>query len=129
MHLTGSDYGIAYVDSEGEPFDGSETYRLRLPANPPAKDFWALTLYDPQTRSMLQSSQALPTLGSQTKGIKKNKDGSYDIYFGPKAPEGFENNWLATVPGKGWFVALRLYGPLQPWIDQVWRPGEIELVK
>jgi hypothetical protein len=125
----GSDYGIAYVDSEGEPFDGSETYRLRLPANPPAKDFWALTLYDPQTRSMLQSSQALPTLGSQTKGIKKNKDGSYDIYFGPKAPEGFENNWLATVPGKGWFVALRLYGPLQPWIDQVWRPGEIELVK
>jgi hypothetical protein len=41
----------------------------------------------------------------------------------------FENNWLATVPGKGWFVALRMDGPLEPWIEKTWRPGEIELVK
>ena len=55
-------------------------------------------------------------------------DGSYDVYFGPEAPEGYENNWLATVPGKGWFVALRMYGPLEPWIEKTWRPGEITLV-
>jgi hypothetical protein len=125
----GSDYGIAYVDTKKQPFDGSKTYRLRLPPNPPAKDFWALTVYDPQTRSMLQSGQPFPTVGSQTKGIKKNSDGSYDIYFGPKAPKGFENNWIETVPGKGWFVALRMYGPLEEWINKTWRPGEIELVK
>jgi hypothetical protein len=125
----GSDYGIAYVDAEKQPFDGSKTYRLRIPANPPAKDFWALTMYDNQTRSQLQTSQRFPTVGSQTKGLKKNKDGSYDIYFGPKSPKGFENNWLETIPGKGWFVALRMYGPLEPWINKTWRPGEIELVK
>jgi len=125
----GSDYGLAYVDSRKQPLDGSKTYKVQLPANPPAKDFWALTLYDNQTRSMLQTGQALPTIGSQTEGLRKNPDGSFDIYFGPKAPKGFENNWLETVPGKGWFVGLRMYGPLEPWIEKTWRPSEIELVE
>jgi len=125
----GSDYASAFVDSKKQPLDGSKTYKLTIPANPPAKDFWALTMYDNQTRSQLQTSQEFPTVGSQTKGIKKNKDGSCDIYFGPKAPEGYENNWLETIPGKGWFTILRIYGPLQPWIDQTWRPGEIELTQ
>ena len=124
----GSDYGIAYVDSEKQPLDGSKTYKLHLPPNPPVKDFWALTVYDNQTRSMLQTSQPKPTVGSQTEGIRLNDDGSYDIYFAPKPPKGYENNWIATVPGKGWFVALRMYGPLEAWIDKSWRPGEVELV-
>ena len=125
----GSDYGIAYVDSRKQPFDGSRTYRLHIPADPPAKDFWALTLYDNQTRSMLQTSQSFPTVGSQSEGFRENADGSYDIYFGPTPPEGYENNWLETVPGKGWFVILRMYGPLEAWIEKTWRPGEIELVR
>jgi hypothetical protein len=125
----GSDYGLAYVDSRKQPLDGSKTYKVHLPANPPAKDFWALTLYDNQTRSMLQTGQALPTIGSQTEGLRKNPDGSFDIYFGPKPPKGFENNWLETVPGKGWFVGLRMYGPLEPWIEKTWRPSEIERVE
>jgi hypothetical protein len=125
----GSDYGIAYVDSQKQPFDGSKTYKLRIPPNPPAKDFWALTMYDNQTRSQLQTAQRFPTVGSQTEGIRMNEDGSYDIYFGPEPPEGLETNWLATIPGKGWFVALRMYGPLEPWIEKTWRPGEIELVR
>jgi hypothetical protein len=124
----GSDYGLAFVDSRKQPLDGSKTYRLRLPPNPPAKDFWALTMYDNQTRSQLQTSQPFPTVGSQTDGIRQNADGSYDIYFAPKPPEGYENNWIETVPGKGWFVALRMYGPLEAWIEKSWRPGEIELV-
>jgi len=125
----GSDYGIAYLDSEKQPFDGSKTYKLHIPANPPVKSFWAVTIYDPQTRSMLQTSQAFPTVGSQTRGIKANQDGATDIYFGPQAPEGYENNWLETVPGKSWFVILRMYGPLKPWLDQTWRPSEIEVVE
>ena len=125
----GSDYGIAYLDSKKQPLDGSRTYKLNIPPKPPVKSFWAVTIYDPQTRSMLQTSQAFPTVGSQTKGIKVNKDGSTDIYFGPKAPKGYENNWLQTVPGKSWFAILRMYGPLKPWLDKTWRPGEIELVK
>jgi len=125
----GSDYGIAYVDSRKQPLDGSRTYRVRIPADPPAKEFWALTIYDTQTRSMLQTSQSFPSVGSQTEGFKQNADGSYDVYFGPKPPEGYENNWLETVPGKGWFVILRMYGPLEPWIEKTWRPGEIEVVE
>ncbi len=125
----GSDYAIAFVDSKELPFDGSKIYKLRLPPNPPAKDFWALTLYDNQTRSQLQTSQSFPSVGSQTQGIKANDDGSYDIYFSPKPPVGFENNWLETIPGKGWFVALRMYSPLKAWIDKTWRPNEVELVE
>lgn len=125
----GSDYSMGMLDSEGKVLDGSKTYRLRIPPNPPAKDFWAITMYDTQTRSQLQTDQQFPTKGSQDKGIKTNADGSMDIYFSPKAPAGQEGNWLQTIPGKSWFIALRIYGPEQPWIDQTWRPGKIELVK
>jgi hypothetical protein len=125
----GSDYGLIALDSQKRPLDGSKTYKLHLPPNPPVKDFWALTMYDTQTRSQLQTDQQFPTLGSQTEGVKKNPDGSYDIYFAPKPPKGKEGNWLQTIPGKSWWLALRMYGPLQAWIDQTWRPGEIELVE
>jgi hypothetical protein len=125
----GSDYSMAMLDSNGDIFDGSKTYKLHVPPNPPAKDFWAITMYDTQTRSQLQTDQQFPTKGSQDEGIKTNPDGSMDIYFSPTAPKGMENNWLQTIPGKSWFIALRIYGPEQPWIDQTWRPGEIELVK
>ena len=125
----GSDYCIAFKDSNHEAFDGGKTYKVHIPANVPVKDFWALTLYDSQTRSMLQTDQQFPTVGSQDEGFKQNEDGSYDIYFAPKAPKGFENNWLQTIPGKSWFVILRMYGPLKPFIDKEWRASEIELVK
>ncbi|WP_199880247.1 DUF1254 domain-containing protein [Flammeovirga pacifica] len=125
----GSDYAMAFVDDKKVPFDGRKTYKVTIPANPPAKNFWAVTVYDPQTRSMLQTDQAYPTVGSQTKGLKKNEDGSYDIYFGPKAPKGYENNWLQTVPGKSMFVILRLYGPTKVWHDRKWVPGNIQEIK
>lgn len=125
----GSDYALAMLDSEGQVLDGSKIYKLHIPPNPPVKDFWAVTMYDTQTRSQLQTDQQFPTLGSQTKGFKKNADGSYDIYFSPTPPKGWESNWLQTIPGKSWWIALRIYAPLQPWIDQTWRPGEIELVE
>jgi len=121
----GSDYAIAYLDSEKQPFDGSQLYQLTLPANVPVADFWAITIYDTQTRSQLQTNQPFPSVGSQTKGLKSNEDGSYTIYFGPKAPKGYENNWLETIPGKSWFTALRMYGPEQAWISKKWRPSEI----
>jgi len=78
---------------------------------------------------MLQNNQKFPSVDSNSEGLKSNEDGSLDIYFGPKAPTGYENNWIETVPGKSWFVILRMYSPLKPWIDQTWRPSEIELVK
>ncbi|MEO1091355.1 MAG: DUF1254 domain-containing protein [Pseudomonadota bacterium] len=125
----GSDYGIVGMAEGAEVLDGGKTYRLNLPPNPPAKDFWAVTLYDTQTRSQLQTDQQFPTLGSQTEGVQANADGSYDVYFAPEAPEGQAGNWLQTIPNKSWFAILRMYGPEQAWIDKSWRPGEIELVE
>jgi len=125
----GSDYTMAMLDSEKRPLDGAKTYKLTMPADVPVKDFWAVTMYDTQTRSQLQTDQQFPTLDSYTEGMQKNPDGSIDVYFGPTPPEGKESNWLQSVPGKGWFIALRMYGPLEPWLDGSWQPGEIELVE
>ena len=125
----GSDYALAVLDSNMQAFDGSKTYKLHLPKDVPVNDFWAVTIYDTQTRSQLQTSQSFPTVGSQSKGMIRNEDGSYDVYFAPEAPKGKEGNWLQTVPGKSWFTILRMYGPLEPWINKTWRPGEIEIVQ
>lgn len=125
----GSQYAIAYLDKDGNALDGSNTYKINLPSNVPAKDFWSFTLYDNQTRAMLQTDQRFPGLDNNKKGLKQNSDGSYDIYFGPKPPKGWENNWIQTVPGKGWNTILRLYGPLESFYDKSWKPGDPELVK
>lgn len=124
----GSQYAVAFGEANGDPFDGAKTYKLHLPPNVPAKDFWSLVLYDLQTRSMLQTDMRFPSISSQKKGVVVNPDTSVDVYFGPKAPEGKASNWVQTIPGKGWFTILRLYGPLQSWFDKTWKPGEIELV-
>jgi hypothetical protein len=96
---------------------------------PGGSDFiWAVIVYDDQTRSMVQTDQKARSFSSQDKRLKTNADGSVDFFFGPKAPAGMERNWVQTIPGKGWFMILLLQGPLEPWFNKTWRPGEIELV-
>ncbi len=124
----GSQYAGAALDGDKNYLDGGKNYKLTLPPNVPAKNFWSVVVYDPQTRSELQTDQRFPSLSSQ-KDVVKNSDGSYDVYFGPKAPVGKESNWVQTVPGKGWFMILRLYGPLEAWFDKSWQPGDIQLVR
>jgi hypothetical protein len=135
MRLTniGSEYLVAQADSNNEPLDGAKTYRVTLSPNIPAAAFWSLTVYDNQSRSMLQTPQRFPRAGSQsypTAAAVPEPDGSTVVYFGPQRPEhAKEGNWIQTMPNKGWFLMLRLYSPLQPFFDKTWRVGEIEEVK
>jgi hypothetical protein len=124
---TGSAYAFAVRDATGTYLDGGKTYKITLPAPIPAGQFWSFTVYDNQTRSMLETDQKLAGLDSNQPGIKKNADGSVTVWFAPKAPAGQESNWVQTMPGKGWNSLLRLYAPLQPWFDKTWKPGDFEL--
>lgn len=129
----GSQYLLASLDANKQSFDGSKTYKVTLPKNIPEANFWSVTLYDTQTRSMLSTPQRYPRAGSQgypSPAAEKNDDGSTSVYFSPKRPDGVTvGNWIQTMPGKGWFVILRLYSPLEPFFTKEWRPSEVELVK
>ena len=125
----GSNYAFGTRDSDGHILHGEKNYKLNMPANVPAKDFWSIVVYDPQTRSMLQTDQDYPNKNSQKDPLIFNEDGSCDLYFGPTAPEGKEANWIQTVPGKAWFVLFRTYGPLEPWFKKTWQLNDFELIK
>jgi hypothetical protein len=123
----GAKYMIAFVDSRGANLSGGSRYRLHLPRDIPAANFWSVTLYEAENGSGLANGQAFPSLGSRD-APTQNADGSTDLELGPTAPAGKERNWLATVPGKGYFAVLRLYGPTADAIDKRWKPGDIEKV-
>ncbi len=118
---------MGFSDSEGHDLDGSKTYKCILPANIPAGKFWSFTLYDNQTRSMLDTPQRYPRSGSQnypSPAAEPDADGTTIVYFSPTQPAGVKRgNWVQTVPGKGWNVILRLYSPLEPFFTKAWRAG------
>jgi hypothetical protein len=128
----GSQYLLATGDTNRNSFDGGKTYKVTLPKGIPEANFWSFTVYDNMTRSMLDTPQRFPRAGSQSypsPAAEPNADGSTTVYFGPRQPDGVKRgNWIQTMPGKGWFVILRLYSPLEPFFDKSWRPSEIELV-
>jgi hypothetical protein len=129
----GSQYLMGFLDADGEPFDGAKTYKATLPKGVPAGMFWSFTLYDNQTRSMLQTPQKYPRAGSQTypsPAAEAAADGSTTVWFASEQPDGVaRGNWIQTDPGKGWFTILRLYSPKPSFFDKSWRPSEIELAE
>ena len=133
MRLTGvgSQYLFAALNSEKRYFDGAKTYKVTLPKGIPEANFWSFTVYDNQTRSMLDTPQRYPRAGSQSypsPAAEANPDGSTTVYFSPTQPADVSRgDWIQTVPGKGWFVILQLHSPLEPFFSKEWRPTEIEL--
>ena len=121
----GSIYLGEYQSKDGEWLDGSRSYKLHVPPNPPAKNFWSITVYHNLTRYLIQNGKEIADKSSRG-DITKNKDGSVDIYFGPTAPKGMEKNWIKTVPDEAWFAYFRLYGPLQEFFDRSWVLPDIE---
>jgi hypothetical protein len=135
MRLTGigSQYVAGATDSEGNALNGSNTYKLTLPPNIPQERFWSTTVYDTQSRSMIQTDQRYPRAGSQSfpsPAAEANADGSITLYYGPEKPAGVpDGNYIKTLPDRGWFQIIRCYSPTEGFFDKSWRPGEVELVK
>ena len=129
----GSQYLMGFLDGNKNDLDGGKTYKVTLPKDIPAAAFWSFTVYDNQTRSMLDTPQRYPRAGSQnypSPAAEPNADGSITVYFGPTQPAGVKRgNWIQTVPGKGWFALLRLYSPLESFFTKEWRLSEIEPVR
>ncbi len=125
----GSVYQIGTMDSKGLRLDGGKTYTVTLPGPIPAVNFWSFMVYDVQTRSILETDQKTGGVDSKLEGMNIADDGSVTIYFSPEAPAGQENNWVQTMPNKGFHCLLRLYGPEQAWFDKTWKPSDFELIK
>lgn len=125
----GSIYLGAYKDKGGDWLDGANTYRLHVPPNAPVKQFWSLTVYDVDTRMLIQNKEQKADRSSREPDLVKNADGSVDLYVGPKAPAGFEKNWIPTVPGKAWFPYFRLYAPTEEHFNRKWILPDFEKVK
>lgn len=125
----GSIYLSTYRDKDGDWFDGAKSYRLRIAPNAPMKQFWAVSVYDMDTRTLFRNETLKAEVSSKAKGLQQNADGSVDVYFGPQAPSGKESNWVQTVPGKFWFPYFRLYAPTEVYFNKSWPLPDIEKVK
>ena len=122
-----SAYLSAYKDKAGRWLDGGTSYRLRVPPDPPIKLFWSVTLYDIDTRALILNEQKIADRSSRM-DLRKNEDGSVDIYCSPKAPTGFEKNWIPTVAGRNWFAYFRFYQPTEPYFARSWPLPDFEPV-
>lgn len=125
----GSLYWLGVRDKMGAFLDGSKSYRLNLPLPVPAKLFWSITIYDPDTRSEIVTQQGKAALRSLVELKHLNDAKSLDLYIGPQAPPGQERQWIRTLPAKGWFTYFRIYGPEQAAFDGSWKPGDFELLE
>lgn len=124
----GSQYVLGVRDADGEFLAGESAYRMHIPPNVPVLNYWSVVLYDADTRALLDNGQLFPSVASNQK-MTVNGDGSVDIYFGPNAPEDKNANWIKTVPGRGYFVGMRLYSPTEAFFDQSWKPDNIQKIK
>lgn len=127
----GQVYMTTKRDNKGDLLRADKTYRLHVLANVPVGQFWALTLYSENTRRPYENGEGTlrsANLDSRLKDLKRNADGSVDLYIGPKAPAGFESNSMKTVDKDGWFVYFRLYAPLQPFFDKTFQLPDFEVV-
>ena len=125
----GSAYLGSYYDADGDALMGGNDYQLRIEPNPPAANFWSITVYDIKNRLIIRNEIERSGRSSRTEGLIKNTDGSVDLYFGPKAPKGKDSNWIQTNEGQSFFVYLSLYGPEQAYFDQTFPMNKIQRVK
>lgn len=122
---SGSVYFVGFKDDNDSYLDGAKSYKMTIPGPVPAGLFWSATVYDAETRVLIETPQNRAAVRSHRDNPQANDDGSFDIYFGPDAPDAPESNWVQTRPGRGWFTAIRLYSPANEVFDGTWRLSDI----
>ncbi len=125
----GSTYLGVYKDAENNWFDGGKQYHYKIAADVPAAQFWDITAYNLENRSILINKGGNTNYNTFTEGLLTNDDGTTDIYFGPTEPEGEKVNWIQTNAGEYWFTYFRLYAPTETYFDSSWPMYDIVLVK
>ncbi len=123
----GSFYLFALTDQAGKPLNGKDTYKLTVPNDTPAKDFWSVIVYSMKTKGFVDSAETVGLASQDLDKMKKNADGSVDVYFAPSAPAGMASNWIPT--GEDFFLIFRLYGPDKPLFDKTWSLADVEKVR
>ena len=123
----GSFYLMTISDKNGQFLDGASTYRLTVPANAPVTQYWSATVYDRATHGLIRNLPS-PSRSSQTPGLRKNPNGSVDIYFGPKAPASGKANWVPTSADGKFEVLFRFYGPEKALFEKAWKLPDVEKV-
>jgi hypothetical protein len=114
-------------DQNGSLFNGTSTYRLRVPKDAPARDFWSVIVYSMKTKGFIEGRDRVGLSSKDLGKMKANADGSVDVYFAPKPPAGLESNWIPT--GEDFFLLFRLYGPEKPILEKTWKLDDVEKVK
>jgi len=124
----GSKYLASYIDDNKEWLDGKNTYEIVVPKDAPANQFWSITVYDNDSRCIILNDQGKSDISSAREGVRVEDDGSYKVFVGPTVPDGYENNWIQSNPEKGFFVYMRLYGPLESFFDKSWKMPDIKML-
>ena len=120
-------YLMTAKDGAGHGLDASRTYRIRIPAGVPMKDFWSIILYGVKSRTFANTPKF--TVSSNDEGLVVNGDGSIDLYLGPRPVAGFEVNTVVTNPEEDGFLMFRLYGAKPELWEREWRLGDPEPVR
>lgn len=121
----GQFYLMTFRDKDGHGLEGSNIYRLTVPANAPVRQYWSATAYDRASHTLIRNMQRA-SRSSQNPDLQKNADGSVDIYFGPNAPAGKDSNWVPTIASGKFEVLFRLYGPEKPLFEKTWKLSDIQ---
>lgn len=111
----------------GQPLDGAKNHHLTVPPKVPVRQYWSATAYDFATHALIRDV-GWGSRSSLAPGLQTNADGSTDLYFGPKAPDGKRSNWIPTKAGGRFELIFRLYGPEKPLFDKTWVLPDIEPV-
>ncbi len=123
----GQFYVINIKDRAGADYDGAKSYHLRVPPNPPVEQYWSVTAYDRLTHALIKGVDRA-SRASNSSEIRKNADGSVDLYLGPAAPVSLDSNWIPTDPARPFELMFRAYAPTKALFEKTWTLPDVEEV-